>query len=32
MRIINAPEKEEGPILGVPIIKDYNDWTRHCYR
>jgi pyruvate kinase len=25
MRIINAPEKEEGPILGVPIIKDYND-------
>lgn len=25
LRIINAPETDEGPILGVPIIKDYND-------
>ncbi|XP_062613896.1 pyruvate kinase PKM-like [Saccostrea cucullata] len=25
LRIINAPETDEGPILGVPVIKDYND-------
>ncbi|XP_061190880.1 pyruvate kinase PKM-like isoform X5 [Saccostrea echinata] len=25
LRIINAPEKDDGPILGVPVIKDYND-------
>lgn len=25
LRIINAPETDDGPILGVPIIKDYND-------
>ena len=25
MRIINVPEKDGGPIIGTPVIKDYND-------
>ena len=25
MRIINAPDNDNMPIMGVPIIKDYND-------
>ncbi|WAR29507.1 KPYM-like protein [Mya arenaria] len=25
MRLITVPEKDEGPILGTPIIKGYND-------
>lgn len=25
MRLINVPETDEGPILGTPIVKGYND-------
>lgn len=25
LRLINVPESDDAPILGTPIIKDYND-------